>query len=89
MHAFGQSVIFGGGIIMLDNGYERMGGPRAKFGEHVRAEIAKRAPVVKSGGNAGGLMADNRISPTCCAAVRMPAGRREPARRQRNAWAGR
>jgi tripartite-type tricarboxylate transporter receptor subunit TctC len=33
---------------MIDNGYEPMGGPAEKFGEHIRAEIAKWAPVVKS-----------------------------------------
>ena len=35
---------------MLDNGYEPMGGPPARFGEHIRAEIAKWAPVVKAVG---------------------------------------
>ncbi len=33
---------------MIENGYEPMGGPPEKFGEHIRAEIAKWAPVVKS-----------------------------------------
>ena len=28
--------------------YEPVGGPPEKFGEHIRAEIAKWAPVVKS-----------------------------------------
>ena len=35
---------------MLDNGYEPVGGPPEKFGEHIRAEIAKWAPVVKAVG---------------------------------------
>jgi tripartite-type tricarboxylate transporter receptor subunit TctC len=35
---------------MLDNGYEPVGGPPAKFGEHIRAEIAKWGPVVKAVG---------------------------------------
>ncbi len=33
---------------MIENGYEPMGGAPEKFGEHIRAEIAKWAPVVKS-----------------------------------------
>lgn len=33
---------------MIDNGYEPMGGPPERFGEFIRAEIAKWAPVVKS-----------------------------------------
>ena len=33
---------------MIENGYEPMGGSPEKFGEHIRAEIAKWAPVVKS-----------------------------------------
>jgi tripartite-type tricarboxylate transporter receptor subunit TctC len=32
---------------MIANGYEPVGGPPEKFGEHIRAEIAKWAPVVK------------------------------------------
>jgi len=32
---------------MVANGYEPVGGPPEKFGEHIRAEIAKWAPVVK------------------------------------------
>ena len=32
---------------MIENGYEPMGGAPEKFGEHIRAEIAKWAPVVK------------------------------------------
>ena len=32
---------------MIENGYEPVGGPPEKFGEHIRAEIAKWAPVVK------------------------------------------
>jgi tripartite-type tricarboxylate transporter receptor subunit TctC len=35
---------------MLDNGYEPVGGSPEKFGEHIRAEIAKWAPVVKATG---------------------------------------
>jgi tripartite-type tricarboxylate transporter receptor subunit TctC len=35
---------------MLANGYEPVGGPPEKFGELIRAEIAKWAPVVKSAG---------------------------------------
>ena len=35
---------------MLDNGYEPVGGPPEKFGAHIRAEIAKWAPVVKATG---------------------------------------
>jgi tripartite-type tricarboxylate transporter receptor subunit TctC len=35
---------------MLDNGYEPVGGLPAKFGEHIRAEIAKWGPVVKAVG---------------------------------------
>lgn len=33
---------------MIENGYEPMGGPAEKFGELIRAELAKWAPVVKS-----------------------------------------
>ena len=33
---------------MIDNGYEPVGGAPEKFGEFIRAEIAKWAPVVKS-----------------------------------------
>ena len=33
---------------MIENGYEPMGGPPERFGEFIRAEIAKWAPVVKS-----------------------------------------
>ena len=33
---------------MIDNGYEPVGGPPEKFGEFIRAEIAKWAPVVKA-----------------------------------------
>lgn len=33
---------------MLANGYEPEGGPPERFGEHIRAEIAKWEPVVKS-----------------------------------------
>jgi tripartite-type tricarboxylate transporter receptor subunit TctC len=33
---------------MIDNGYEPVGGPPEKFGELIRAEIAKWAPVVKA-----------------------------------------
>jgi len=33
---------------MIENGYEPVGGPPEKFGEFIRAEIAKWAPVVKS-----------------------------------------
>ena len=32
---------------MIANGYEPVGGPPEKFGEHIRAEIVKWAPVVK------------------------------------------
>jgi tripartite-type tricarboxylate transporter receptor subunit TctC len=32
---------------MIANGYEPVGGPPDKFGEHIRAEIAKWGPVVK------------------------------------------
>lgn len=32
---------------MIQNGYEPVGGPPGKFGEHIRAEIAKWGPVVK------------------------------------------
>jgi tripartite-type tricarboxylate transporter receptor subunit TctC len=32
---------------LIANGYEPVGGPPEKFGEHIRAEIAKWAPVVK------------------------------------------
>lgn len=35
---------------MLDNGYEPVGGSPEKFAAHIRAEIAKWAPVVKSAG---------------------------------------
>ena len=35
---------------MLDNGYEPVGGSPDKFGEHIRAELAKWAPVVKAAG---------------------------------------
>lgn len=35
---------------MLDNGYEPVGGPPEKFGELIRAEIAKWAPVVVAAG---------------------------------------
>ena len=35
---------------MLANGYEAVGGPPEKFGELIRAEIAKWAPVVKAAG---------------------------------------
>lgn len=35
---------------MLDNGFEPVGGPPEKFGAHIRAEIAKWAPVVKAAG---------------------------------------
>lgn len=35
---------------MLDNGYEPVGGTPEKFGELIRAEIAKWAPVVKAAG---------------------------------------
>jgi tripartite-type tricarboxylate transporter receptor subunit TctC len=35
---------------MLDNGYEPVGGPPAKFGEHIRAALAKWGPVVKAVG---------------------------------------
>ena len=35
---------------MLGNGYEPVGGPPEKFGELIRAEIAKWAPVVKEAG---------------------------------------
>lgn len=33
---------------MIDNGYEPVGGPPEKFGEFIRAELAKWAPVVKA-----------------------------------------
>mgnify|MGYP006172532677 FL=1 len=32
---------------MIENGYEPVGGPPEKFGEHIRAEIEKWGPVVK------------------------------------------
>ncbi len=32
---------------MVANRYEPVGGPPEKFGEHIRAELAKWAPVVK------------------------------------------
>src|ERR1035437_7824699 len=35
---------------MMELGYEPVGGPPEKFGEHIRAEIAKWAPVVKAAG---------------------------------------
>lgn len=35
---------------MLDNGYEPVGGTPEQFGTHIRAEIAKWAPVVKATG---------------------------------------
>lgn len=35
---------------MIANGYEPVGGPPEKFGQHIRAEIAKWAPVVKRTG---------------------------------------
>ncbi len=35
---------------MIDNGFEPVGGPPEKFGDKIRAEIAKWAPVVKSAG---------------------------------------
>jgi tripartite-type tricarboxylate transporter receptor subunit TctC len=35
---------------MLDNGYEAVGGPPEKFGEWIRAETAKWAPIVKKAG---------------------------------------
>jgi tripartite-type tricarboxylate transporter receptor subunit TctC len=35
---------------MLDNGYEPVGGPPERFGELIRAEIAKWAPVVAAAG---------------------------------------
>ena len=35
---------------MIDNGFEHVGGPPEKFGDKIRAEIAKWAPVVKSAG---------------------------------------
>ena len=35
---------------MLDNGYEPVGGPPERFGELIRAEIAKWAPVVLAAG---------------------------------------
>jgi tripartite-type tricarboxylate transporter receptor subunit TctC len=35
---------------MLTNGYEAVGGPPEKFGEFIRAETAKWAPVVKKAG---------------------------------------
>lgn len=33
---------------MIENGYEPVGGPPEKFGEFIRAELAKWAPVVKA-----------------------------------------
>ena len=33
---------------MIENGYEPVGGPPEKFGEHIHAELAKWAPVIKS-----------------------------------------
>ena len=33
---------------MIENGYEPVGGAPEKFGEFMRAEIAKWAPVVKA-----------------------------------------
>ena len=35
---------------MLDQGYEPVGGTPEQFGEHIHAEIAKWAPVVKTAG---------------------------------------
>jgi tripartite-type tricarboxylate transporter receptor subunit TctC len=35
---------------MIEFGYEPVGGPPEKFGEHISAEIAKWAPVVKAAG---------------------------------------
>jgi len=35
---------------MIANGYEPVGGPPEKFGQHIRAELAKWAPVVKRAG---------------------------------------
>ena len=35
---------------MLDQGYEPVGGTPEKFGEHIHAEIAKWAPVIKAAG---------------------------------------
>ena len=35
---------------MLDQGYEPAGGTPEQFGEHIRAEIAKWAPVIKTAG---------------------------------------
>ena len=35
---------------MLDNGFEAVGGPPEKFGEHIHAELVKWAPVVKAAG---------------------------------------
>src|SRR5688572_14433970 len=35
---------------MIVNGYEPVGGPPEKFGQHIRAELAKWAPVVKRAG---------------------------------------
>jgi tripartite-type tricarboxylate transporter receptor subunit TctC len=35
---------------MIANGYEPVGGPPERFGEHIRSEIAKWAPVVKRAG---------------------------------------
>ena len=32
---------------LIANGYEPVGGPPEKFGEHIRAEVAKWGPVVK------------------------------------------
>jgi len=33
---------------MIENGYEPVGGALEKFGDFIRAEIAKWAPVVKA-----------------------------------------
>lgn len=35
---------------LIDNGYEPVGGTPARFGEHIRSEIAKWGPVVKRAG---------------------------------------
>ena len=35
---------------LIANGYEPVGGPPEKFGEHIRAELAKWGPVVKRAG---------------------------------------
>jgi tripartite-type tricarboxylate transporter receptor subunit TctC len=35
---------------MMDNGWEVVGGPPEKFGEFIRSEIAKWAPVIKAAG---------------------------------------